>query len=76
MVETGACFDNKKVYSVNTVYGVFDPVTGNISDRVKSISGSHGDVPVSEKITCESVTLEKDENFSGIVIYSDDNNIT
>lgn len=76
MVEIGACFDSKQVYSVNTVYGIFDTKTGTVGNKVKSISGAHGDVPISESVTCTSVSIAKGENFSGIVIYSDDNAIT
>ena len=72
VVETGGCYDDNQVYSLNTVYGVHDSATGNVRKRVKSISGAHGDVPISDEVTCDSVPLAEGEGLSGIVIYSDD----
>ena len=76
VVETGGCFDDNKVYSLNTVYGIYDAKSGDVTDKVKSISGSHGDVPVSDQVTCETVTLQEGKSLSGIVVYSDNTSIT
>ena len=76
VVETGYCFDDEKVYSLSTVYGVYNAVTDQVGRKFKSISGAHGEEPVSDKVTCETLSLAKGERMSGIVIYSNDDTIT
>ena len=34
VVETGACFDDDKVYTLNTVFGVYDKETGEVNSKV------------------------------------------
>ena len=62
---------------MTTLYGIHDPVTDEVTDPVKSESGAHGEIPVeSASITCETLSVDEDEVFNGVVIYSDDTKIT
>ena len=73
VVEISACHDTvSRIYSVTTIYGTYDPVTG--IRNPKTVVNKHGTEPATA--TCEKEVLVKDQLTSGVVIYSDANWIT
>ena len=74
-VGISGCFDERRLYNLEVKWGVYDE-EGNVTDVKSSLSNLHGDVPISDQVTCSDIDIQLGYSIVGVQVSSSTSAIT
>lgn len=74
-VGISGCFDDRRLYNLEAKWGVYGE-DGKVTDVKTSLSNLHGDVPISDKVTCTDIDIEQGYSIFGVQVESTTSAIT